>query len=73
MLRCRCSGEGRELFGNPVNLASKLGEDLAERDDVLVTTETFTHVELPEGFSATPQRTRISEVDLEYFSVCRAP
>jgi class 3 adenylate cyclase len=63
--------EGRELFGNPVNLASKLGEDLAERDDVLVTAETFSHVELPEGFTATPKRTRISEVDLEYVALCR--
>jgi class 3 adenylate cyclase len=39
--------EGKDFFGNPVNRASKLGEDLADRGEILVTQEVMDQV--PEG------------------------
>ncbi|MDA0836395.1 MAG: adenylate/guanylate cyclase domain-containing protein [Planctomycetota bacterium] len=39
--------EGRDFFGNPVNRASKLGEDLAERGEILATEDAMEQV--PEG------------------------
>ena len=59
----------REFFGDPVNTASKLGEDLAGRAEVLVTeralaTSTF---ELPEY--AERMVARISGIEIEYVRV----
>jgi len=55
-----------DYFGDPVNTASKLGEDLAVRAEVLVTeraleNSTFTIPELAERM-----RARISEIEIEY-------
>src|SRR5919199_1182131 len=37
--------EDEDLFGSEVNLASKLGEDLAERGEILLTESAFAEVE----------------------------
>jgi class 3 adenylate cyclase len=37
--------EGEDIFGSEVNLASKLGEDLAERGEVLLTESAYRQVE----------------------------
>ncbi len=55
-----------DFFGDPVNTASKLGEDLAIREEVLVTNRalersTFEVPELAERMVA-----RISEIEIEY-------
>ena len=55
-----------DFFGDPVNTASKLGEDLAIRDEVLVTdraleNSTFEIPELAEQMVA-----RISEIEIQY-------
>lgn len=55
-----------DFFGDPVNTASKLGEDLAIREEVLVTRRaiehsTFTVPELAERMTA-----RISEIEIQY-------
>ncbi len=51
---------GNDLFGDPVNRASKLGEDLGEADELLLGTEVFEA--LPEalkvGCAAQPEGTR---------------
>ena len=55
-----------DFFGDPVNTASKLGEDLAIREEVLVTNRalersTFEVPELAERMVA-----RISEIEIQY-------
>jgi class 3 adenylate cyclase len=41
--------ENQDLFGSEVNLASKLGEDLAEREEILITEAAFSRLE--KGFA----------------------
>lgn len=40
--------DGEDLFGSEVNLASKLGEDLAERGEILLTEAAFSKVQADE-------------------------
>ncbi len=55
-----------EFFGDPVNTASKLGEDLAIRDEVLVTKRALEHstFEVPE--LAEHMVARISDIEIQY-------
>jgi adenylate cyclase len=55
-----------EFFGDPVNTASKLGEDLAKRDEVLVTRRAIEHsdYEIPE--LAERMVARISDIEIQY-------
>ena len=55
-----------EFFGDPVNTASKLGEDLATRNEVLVTNRAIEHsnLEIPE--LAERMVARISEIEIQY-------
>jgi len=55
-----------EFFGDPVNTASKLGEDLAVREEVLVTRRAIEHsnFEIPE--LAERMTARISEIEIQY-------
>ena len=55
-----------EFFGDPVNTASKLGEDLAVREEVLVTRRAIEHsnFEIPE--LAERMVARISEIEIQY-------
>ena len=55
-----------EFFGDPVNTASKLGEDLATRTEVLVTHRAIEHsnLEIPE--LAERMVARISEIEIQY-------
>ena len=55
-----------EFFGDPVNTASKLGEDLAIRDEVLVTRRAIEHsnFEIPE--LAERMVARISDIEIQY-------
>jgi adenylate cyclase len=41
--------EDDDLFGAEVNLASKLGEDLAERNEILLTEEAYKHLKQQSG------------------------
>ena len=58
--------EDVEFFGDPVNTASKLGEDLATRNEVLVTNRAFEHsnIDIPER--AERMVARISEIEIQY-------
>ena len=58
--------EDVDFFGDPVNTASKLGEDLAVRAEVLITERALEHsnFEIPE--LAERMRARISEIEIEY-------
>jgi len=55
-----------DFFGDPVNTASKLGEDLAVREEVLVTRRAIDHsdFEIPE--LAERMTARISEIEIQY-------
>ena len=55
-----------DFFGDPVNTASKLGEDLAVREEVLVTRRAIEHsnFEIPE--IAERMAARISEIEIQY-------
>lgn len=55
-----------DFFGDPVNTASKLGEDLAVREEVLVTRRAIEHsdFEIPE--LAERMTARISEIEIQY-------
>jgi adenylate cyclase len=55
-----------EFFGDPVNTASKLGEDLATRNEILVTNRAIEHsnVDVPE--LAEHMVARISEIEIQY-------
>ncbi|HSG97068.1 MAG TPA: adenylate/guanylate cyclase domain-containing protein [Woeseiaceae bacterium] len=55
-----------DFYGDPVNTASKLGEDLAIREEVLVTRRAIEHsdFEIPE--LAERMTARISEIEIQY-------
>ena len=56
-----------DFFGDPVNTASKLGEDLAGKGETLVTRRAMDQCaegSAPHGESL---QTRISEIEIDYF------
>jgi class 3 adenylate cyclase len=61
--------DGKEFYGDAVNIASKLGEDLASGGDVFVARPAFESVTLPAGFRADPRRERISSVDIDFVAL----
>lgn len=56
-----------DCFGDEVNLAFKLGEDVASGGETLITAAAA--AELDGGWALEPRRTRISGLDLDYFSL----
>ena len=58
-----------EFFGDPVNTVSNLGEDLATRDEVLVTRRAIEHsnFEIPE--LAERMVARISDIEIQYVRI----
>ena len=55
-----------EFFGDPVNTASKLGEDLAVREEVLVTHRAIEHSKFVIPELAERMVARISEIEIKY-------
>ena len=56
----------REFFGDPVNTASKLGEDLAIKAETLVTKRALEHATLTIPETAERMVARISEIEIKY-------
>jgi adenylate cyclase len=56
------------IFGNQVNLASKLGEDLAKSGDILLTEAAHAQIE-DSGITCQRHEVSISGVELTYYSV----
>ena len=56
----------REFFGDPVNTASKLGEDLATRTETLVTKRALEHARLTVPETAEHMVARISDIEIRY-------
>ena len=62
--------DNEAIFGNQVNLASKLGEDLAERGDILLTENAYKQLgETDVAFEE--RRVSISGIELIYYAVMR--
>lgn len=61
--------EGKDMFGDAVNLASKLGEDIAERGEILVTKEAKSKLENKDEFEFKPQQYSVSGIQLEVLKV----
>lgn len=55
-----------DFFGDPVNTASKLGEDLAVREEVLVTRRAIEHSNFTIPELAERMTARISEIEIQY-------
>ena len=55
-----------DYFGDPVNTASKLGEDLAVREEVLVTRRAIEHSKFKVPEIADHMTARISEIEIQY-------
>lgn len=58
-----------DLFGNPVNRASKLGEDLAGPGEILVTADAMERVPAQADLSGKPLNLSISGIELEAWSI----
>jgi adenylate cyclase len=62
----------QDLFGDEVNLASKLGEDIAGMREILLTSAA--RAEIADEAIQTPERTiSVSGISLTYYSVMSAP
>jgi class 3 adenylate cyclase len=61
--------ENRDFFGDPVNRACKLGEDLAEAGEILVTLDAMKQVEAQAGFEIEPRSYRIAGIAIEACAV----
>lgn len=56
-------------FGDEMNLASKLGEDIGSRDDILLTQAAYASLEEIDAYSFQELRESVSGVDLKFYSV----
>lgn len=61
--------DGHDLFGDEVNLACKLSEDIAEKNEILFTE--CAHAQLAERANTTPRELSISGLSLRYFQLQR--
>jgi class 3 adenylate cyclase len=63
--------DGEDFYGDAVNIASKLGEDLADAGDQLVTRTAAAAFVPPPGWRSELASARISSVDIEYLVLRR--
>ncbi|MDA0814474.1 MAG: adenylate/guanylate cyclase domain-containing protein [Verrucomicrobia bacterium] len=61
--------EGRDFFGDPVNIACKLGEDLAGPGEILVTQSAIKDMPESNAFDTQPIRLTMSGIELEAASI----
>jgi class 3 adenylate cyclase len=60
--------ENEAIYGNEVNLASKLGEDIASLGEVLLTPSAYEQIE-GSGIECERRTVSISGIDLDYYAV----
>lgn len=63
---------GRDAFGDPVNIAHKLGEDVARAAEVLVTDAVRRRLEPSAGYAAEPIALSISGLQLDAWRIARS-
>ena len=61
--------DNREIFGTPVNYASKLGEDLGSSGEILLTKEAMHAIPETLKFRSTPVKHTVSNVEIETFQI----
>ena len=61
--------DGEDYFGDPVNTASKLGEDLAIKAETLVTQRAIDHSDFVVPELAERMTARISEIEIRYVRI----
>lgn len=61
--------EGRDFFGDAVNIACKLGEDLAGPGEILVTRSAIKDISKTDAFTTHPIQLTIAGIDLEAASI----
>lgn len=62
--------DGHDFFGDQVNMASKLGEDIASSGQILLTRQLYTALEEhPLRPRLRKEHARVSKVDLDYFEL----
>jgi len=60
---------GEDFFGNAVNLASKLGEDIARSGEILITEDARERIPDEAGFGFAPECHAISGIEIRAFRV----
>jgi class 3 adenylate cyclase len=60
---------GPDFFGSPVNLASKLGEDIASPGEILISENAFNQIPLDSGFTGKHLSISISGIELKAVSI----
>lgn len=66
--RYLCTEDG-DVFGDAVNCASKLGEDIAHKNEILVSQKAFENINKTGSFTAEHVRFKISGISLEAYSI----
>ena len=61
--------DNQEMFGSPVNLASKLGEDIATAGQILITKNAMQLVDKKLTVSSTPIKHFIADINIEAFEI----
>lgn len=61
--------DDQDVFGNPVNRASKLGEDIGEAGETLITAEAFARLPADAGIRGKRTRMLISGIEIELISL----
>lgn len=61
--------DDKDMWGGPMNLASKLGEDLAEKGEILVHVDSFAMVADPTQYHTEPRSYDISGISIPAVSV----
>ena len=64
--------DGEDFYGDAVNLASKLGEDIGRGGDLLLTQAAADRIRVPGGWLATARREHISKIDIDLVQLARA-
>lgn len=63
--------DGMDFWGDPVNVASKLGEDLADGGDLFMAAQAAEMVTPPPGWRTETKHERISNIEIDYAALVR--
>ena len=63
--------DGVDFWGDPVNVASKLGEDLADGGDLFMTAKAAELITPPPGWRTQTKHERISNIEIDFASLVR--
>ncbi|MBL4940239.1 MAG: adenylate/guanylate cyclase domain-containing protein [Colwellia sp.] len=61
--------EDGDIFGDAVNCASKFGEDIAQRNEIIISKRAFEHIDNPGKYQAKFVRFKVSGISLEAYTI----